>query len=429
MQENGLGKNGAQQAPMQLWLADLVCPVAGPPIRRGAVLTQAGRVVAVGEERFVRPPHRVAFERDFERAILIPGMVNAHIHLELSGLSMDPAPMADWIVRLVKETRQWPPHLFLASARMGAEACLAAGVTCVGDISTSGAGATAIADAGLRGIVFHEVLGLDSERAEEILEGRLREVDAMPPYVGKLPHAVRHGFSPHAPYTASPALYRAVQKKARERGWLLATHIAESPEEVEFVRSGEGAFVDVHRALGSPVEKFVPSGLSPVAYLDSIGCLESIALAVHANQTGTEDWERLRRAGVAVCLCPTTAAFFGHRMADVVGMRQAGLRLCVGTDSRASSPSLDLREVCTALRKNYPDFEAAELLRLATVEGARALGYGSEGVGVLAPASPADFAVVVPPPGREVELDLDVMFAPDAVVRCTVTGGEIRFGG
>ena len=176
---------------MELWLADLVCPVDGPPIRRGAVLTSSGRVLAVGEEAFVRPAETVAEERDFGRAILIPGLVNAHTHLELSGLKRKPGPMEEWIVSLVREMRGWPAHLFLASAQIGAASSLAAGVTCVGDVSTSGESATAIAGAGMRGVVFHEVLGLDPARAGEILAEKIESLRPFPriqgPHTGRCP--------------------------------------------------------------------------------------------------------------------------------------------------------------------------------------------------------------------------------------------------
>ncbi|MCE2453769.1 MAG: amidohydrolase family protein, partial [Nitrospinae bacterium] len=242
---------------MELWVADLVCPVDGPPIRRGAVLTSSGRVLAVGEEAFVRPAEPVAEERDFGRAILIPGLVNAHTHLELSGLKRKPGPMEDWIVSLVREMRGWPAHLFLASAQIGA----------VGDVSTSGESATAISGAGMRGVVFHEVLGLDPARADEVLAEKMKACDLFPEYKGLIPNAVRHGLSPHAPYSASLALYRAVLKEARARGWPVATHLGESMHEVEFLQDGGGALARVHHELNGQLHGFKPSGLRPAAHL------------------------------------------------------------------------------------------------------------------------------------------------------------------
>lgn len=409
---------------MELWLADLVCPVDGPPIRRGAILTSSGRVLAVGEEAFVRPAEPVAEERDFGRAILIPGLVNAHTHLELSGLKREAGPMDEWIVSLVREMRGWPAHLFLASAQIGAAASLAAGVTCAGDVSTSGESATAIAGAGMRGVVFHEVLGLDPARADEILAKKLEACDLFPQYNGPIPGAVRHGLSAHAPYSASLALYRAVGEEARTRGWPVATHLGESADEVEFLQDGGGALARVHLELNGALEGYKPSGLRPAAHLDLTGALDGLTLAVHANQTNNEDWALLRKNGVRVCLCPRSARFFGHPFADAARMREAGLELCLGTDSLASSPSLSLLDEARVLRETDVEIGDSELLEMCTRAGAEALGF--ENIGVLKPGGAADFCVVCPSSGSG-DLNLGDVFEEGAFVVCTVTNGDVRY--
>ena len=409
---------------MELWVADLVCPVDGPPIRRGAVLTSSGRVLAVGEEAFVRPAEPVAEERDFGRAILIPGLVNAHTHLELSGLKRKPGPMEDWIVSLVREMRGWPAHLFLASAQIGAAASLASGVTCVGDVSTSGESATAISGAGMRGVVFHEVLGLDPARADEILSEKMKAYDLFPEYKGLIPNAVRHGLSPHAPYSASLALYRAVRDEARSRGWPVATHLGESMHEVEFLQDGGGVLARVHHELNGQLHGFKPSGLRPAAHLDLTGALDGLTLAVHSNQTNPEDWALLRKYGVRVCLCPRSARFFDHPFADAARMREAGLELCLGTDSLASSPNLSLLDEARALRGSDAEISDSELLDMCTRAGAEALGF--DNLGVLKPGGAADFCVVCPPRGTG-GFNLGDVFDPGAFVVCTVTNGEVRY--
>ncbi|MBI3129344.1 MAG: amidohydrolase family protein [Candidatus Tectomicrobia bacterium] len=409
-----------------VWAADLVLPVGAPPIRRGALLTDAGRVAALGPAEELLPCVPKPFRHDFGRAILIPGLVDAHTHLELAGLRLSPAPMADWIVALVRETRAWSSSLFLASAKMGAAGTLAAGVTCVGDVTASGESPTAIADAGLRGVVFHEVLGLDGVQAEEILARKLASLGGAHAYRGVLPGLPGQpaaGLSPHAPYTTSPELYRAVLEACRASGRPAATHLAESPEEARFLREGGGDFARMHSELGSPAERFHPPGCSPVKYLDRAGALDGLRLAVHCNQTSPAEWERLRRAGVRVCLCPGSARFFGHPFADAAGMRRAGLGLCLGTDSRASNPSGSLLAEAAALRN--AGFGPEELLRLCTLAGAEALGLAGEGAGQLREGGAADFAVAEPPPG--VALSAEALFHPEIRIVCTVTGGEARF--
>ena len=179
-------------AEMELWLADLVCPVEGAPIRRGALLTASGRVLAVGDEAFVRPSIPVAEERDFGRAILIPGLVNAHTHLELSGIERESGPMEEWIVSLVREVRGWPAHLFLASARIGVAASLAAGVTCVGDVSISGESATAIAGGGCA-VWCSRGAGARPGAADDILAQKLKDQALFPEY--KEPYRTRFGMA------------------------------------------------------------------------------------------------------------------------------------------------------------------------------------------------------------------------------------------
>ncbi|MFP6888145.1 MAG: amidohydrolase family protein [Nitrospinota bacterium] len=427
--ENG---NRAEQTPSRrqnLWRADLVCPAGSPPIRGGAVLTRGGRIEAVGPEAEVRPKGPPVPERNFGRAVLVPGLVNTHTHLELSGFEAARAPMAEWIVALVRETRGWPPPLFLSSSRLGAIASFGSGVTCVGDISASGHSRVILSFMEMRGVVFSEVLGLAPAEADSIVRQRLPSADGVFETGGETgggAEFLRDGVSPHAPYTTSIPLYRLALEEARGRTWPSATHLAESPEEVRFLKDGGGAFAEMHKALESAVNGFDPPGCSPVRYLADAGVLEDIDLAVHCNQTDEEDWELLTRAGAVVCLCPRSTAYFGHPFADAAGMRRAGLRLCLGTDSRASSPSLSLLDEAAALWEADPGLTADALLEICTVNGAGALGFADEGVGRLTSGGVADFAVIAPPPGAA-EVALADIFRPGAIVRTTVSGGIVRF--
>ncbi len=402
-----------------LWRAGLVCPVVEPPIRDGAILVEGGRIRAVGPAARLLTDAPGAEVREFENAVLVPGLVNAHVHLELTLLSIPRLPMAEWIVRLARETRGWEPERFLASARAGARESLAAGVTCVGDISLSGQSAAAVAEAGIRGVVFHEVLGLDPCRAGAVMAERLPFLE------GAQRGAVRPGVSPHAPYSTSLDLYEMALSAAGERGWPAATHLAESPEEVRFLARGDGPFADMHKVLGVPCEGYAPPGKTPVRHLAAAGLLEGLDLAVHCNQTDGEEWALLRRAGVSVCLCPRTAVFFGHPFADAEGMREAGLPLCLGTDSRASSPSLSPLEEAAALGEGAPSLSPDALLGMCTRAGAEALGVAGEGAGALAPGGAADFALIEPP--GEDPPEAAGLFLPGAEVRLTAVGGEVRY--
>ncbi|MDP6483570.1 MAG: amidohydrolase family protein [Nitrospinota bacterium] len=402
-----------------LWRAGLMCPVVEPSIRDGAILVERGRVRAMGPAARLLTDTLGAEVREFEKAILVPGLVNAHVHLELTLLSIPRLPMSEWIVRLVREVRGWESDRFLASARAGVRESLAAGVTCVGDISLSGQSAAAVAEAGLRGVVFHEVLGLDPGRAGAVMAEHL-------PFLEGAQRGTAHpGVSPHAPYSTSLDLYELALSAAGERGWPAATHLAESPEEVRFLARGDGPFADMYKALRGPCEEYAPSGKNPVRHLAAAGLLAGLDLAVHCNQTDAEEWALLRRAGVSVCLCPRTAVFFGHPFADAEGMREAGLPLCLGTDSRASSPSLSPLEEAAALGEAAPSLSPDALLGMCTRAGAEALGVAGEGAGALTPGGAADFALIEPP--GEAPLEAAGLFLPGAEVHLTAVGGEVAY--
>ena len=411
----------------QLWTADLVCPVRDSPIRNGAVLTSKGKILAVGEEEFIRPRGTFVTETHFENSILIPGLVNSHTHLELSGMQISPSKMSDWIPDLVSQIREWPSHLFLSSSKIGTTNSISSGVTCVGDISISGESKTAMVDAGMKGIVFHEFLGINAKEVESIFDKRMNRISEYKDYEGESNEFVRHGLSPHSPYSTSVDLYEKITSYGSLNYWKVATHLLESPEESQFLETGGGAFQKMFEKLESDIDSFEPYGCSPIEFFNQKGILQKINLAVHCNQTDENDWRLLRTNGVHVCVCPRSASFFNHQLADIFRMREQGVMLCLGTDSLASSPSLSILEEAIALREKDSSIEASELLMYCTLSGSRALGFENEGVGAIIPGGVADFAVVQVPKDYKY-IDLEHLFDKRSVVRCTVINGMIRFG-
>tara|TARA_A100001037_G_scaffold298079_1_gene321170 strand:- start:65168 stop:66451 length:1284 start_codon:yes stop_codon:yes gene_type:complete len=410
----------------QLWTADLVCPVSDLPIRNGAVLTSNGKVVAVGEEEFIRPHSTFVTERHFKNSILIPGLVNSHTHLELSGMQISPSKLSEWIPNLVSQIREWPSHLFLSSSRIGTANSISSGVTCVGDISVSGESKTAIVDAGMRGVIFHEFLGINDREAEIIFNKKMEEISESKNYEGESNEFVRNGLSPHSPYSTSSELYKRTVSYGSLNNWKVATHLLESPDELQFLETGEGGFQDMFKKLKIDIDFFEPFGCSPIEYFNQKGILRKIDLVVHCNQTDENDWRLLRTNGVHVCICPRSASFFEHQIADIMQMRSQGVMLCLGTDSLASSPSLSVLEEAIALREEDSSIEASELLMYCTLSGSKALGFENEGVGSIMPGGVADFTVVEIPEDYKY-LDIEHLFDKRSVVTCTVINGIIRF--
>jgi cytosine/adenosine deaminase-related metal-dependent hydrolase len=362
--------------------ADWVVPVDGAPIEDGAVAFDDGVIVAVGTQDDIgRGEHHTGHHAG---AVILPGFVDAHTHLEYAsyagfgdGLSFGP-----WIALHVERKGRLDLEDMEAIARLGALECLRSGITTVGDCSFMGAAATACADVGLEGVIYLEVFG-DAERIDRFHELRDRIGDG-------LPEGVRIGISPHAPYTVTLDLYRA----ADELGLPVATHLAESEAETQFLRAGTGDWEAFAHMLVPPV------GTTGIRALADAGLLGPHVLAAHCVHADEEEIELLAAHDVAVAHCPRSNAYLGCGLAPLRALRDAGLRVCIATDSPASTPSFDLFDelraaisVARARERRSDALTAAEALELATLGGARALGLDGDR-GTLTPGKRADLTVL-----------------------------------
>lgn len=367
--------------------AGSVHPVTAPPIEDGAVLVDdRGIIAAVGPQPLVPTPPGVR-QLDFPNASLVPGLVNTHTHLELTHLGGRNAPpereFAGWIRALRSLKDATTPAEFSRSAEQGVRDAWAAGVTCVADTGSTGAPLEALARLGGRGIYYQEVFGPDPAKCPASMEELRRALDRLRPLAAS--HLML-GVSPHAPYTVSEPLYRAVADLARREGWPVAMHLAESRAESEFVREGSGPFADALRARDIPV---TAHHRSPVRYLLQLGVLKRATgwLCIHCVQVDGPDIEALRDAGVAVAHCPRSNRAHGHGAAPFAAFRRAGLRVGLGTDSVVSVGDASLVAEAAAA-----GLEGADALRMLTLEGARALGLERK-IGSLEVGKEADLAV------------------------------------
>jgi 5-methylthioadenosine/S-adenosylhomocysteine deaminase len=387
-------------------------PIDAAPIPDAALLIGGdGRIAAVGPVASVPVPDN-AQSLHLTDSVLLPGLVNAHTHLELTGFG-ERAPereFREWIltIRRLKQARS--PEEFLAAARRGLQECWDRGVTTIAETGDSGAVVEALAEAGGSGIVYHEVFGPHPDQFEESLAGlqqRIRELRA------RATGRVRLGVSPHAPYTVSGPLYSGVAAWAAAEQLPIAVHIAESPAELEFVTRHTGPFADGWTARGIPLlddarhqaSGHQPSGflpLSPVRWLDLHGVLGPRTLCIHAVQLDQSDIRLLAERQVAIAHCPLSNARHGHGKAPLGPLLRAGLRVGVGTDSVASVGRLDLLAEARAARA-LADLSAGEALALCTLEGARAIGLEAE-IGSLTPRKWGDVIAVrrgSAPPGGD----------------------------
>lgn len=358
------------------------------PVPNGALLVDAeGRIAALGPEESVpRPPDtRVAH---YPGAALLPGFVNAHTHLELTGLRgrLQEPEFYQWIQQIRRAKEETREDTFLEWAREGVREAWRYGTTTVADTGTSLAVVRALTELRGAGSVFHEAIAPEAAGADAALAG-VREVVAR--LRAEAGARVAVGVSPHAPYTVSRALYRRVAEYARSEGLALAGHIAESPAEVEFVSAGRGPFADAWRRRGIPLD---PPAPSPVRLLDDLGVLGPDFLAIHAVQTDDRDADALAHAGSALVLCPRSNARHGHGAPPLSRYLERGLRIALGTDSVASVDTLDLLAEAREARL-LAGLGAEAALRLLTLGGAAALGRERE-IGSLEPGKWADLAVI-----------------------------------
>jgi len=296
---------------------------------------------------------------------LVPGFVNTHTHLELTHLTGKNDPEQSfprWIGRVRALKEKTTTEDFDAAAEEGLRDCWAGGVTCVADTGDSGAALRALFRLGGRGIAYHEVFGPDPAQLEASLEGLKRRIHELRRFTSF--HASL-GVSPHAPYSVSAPLYRAVAAYALRDGLPIAVHLAESREESAFVRDGEGPFAAAWGDRGIPVEAH---RMSPVQLLHSLGVLRLGTLCIHTVQVDARDVATLAATRVGVAHCPLSNRAHRHGTAPLAELRHAGVAVGLGTDSVVSVGSLDLWGEARAA-----GLEGEDALRMLTYEGARAL--------------------------------------------------------
>jgi len=368
-----------------------VLPVTQPPIENGTVVESDGLITYVGP-RAAAPPGK---DYDLGEAILLPGLVNTHTHLELTPMRgfLENCQFAEWIDKLRQSRNEiLDDAMLLDAARFGIVEGLEAGITTYADTCSSGVVMKAMRELGVRGIMYQEVFGPDpsqSDVAMRDLEERVVKLQ------GEQTDLVTLGVSPHAPYTVSDALYKAAAKFANTRKLPLAMHIAESEQEHEIVAGGSGELADRWRRRGIPVG---PRARSPIALLEQNGALERAPLLIHCVRVDDVDIEIMASHRCAVAHCPASNAKFGHGIAPLLPLLAAGIRVGMGSDSVASNNRMDILDearlavlIHRAATRRHDAFGAHQALELATIGGARALGIDSR-VGSLEVGKDADLA-------------------------------------
>lgn len=406
-------------------------PVAGPPVSDGAVLIGGdGRIVAVGPDADVPSPDEVP-SHSLPDTVLLPGLINTHTHLELTGFA-DLAPDDDfpgWIRRLRHLKEERSREVYDAAAARGLQNCFAAGVTTIADTGDSGAVIRAIASVGGSGICYHEVFGPHPDQCGASLEHLQERLGELRAAAGG---RARLGVSPHAPYTVSGPLYRASVAWARSQGLPIAIHLAESAAEANLVGKGTGPFAEAWETRGIPLPGNPLHGAgawgrrTPTSWVDAFGVLGPDTLCIHGIRVDDQDLALVAARGAALAHCPLSNRRHGHGDAPLARYRAAGVRTGVGTDSVASVGVLDLFAEARAAA-GLGGLDPGETLRLLTLDGARALGLDDE-VGALVPGRYGDVIAVVGRAGTAAEAVRVAVSAEPASVVATVLGGRLVAG-
>lgn len=372
--------------------AEYLVPIATPWIKEGAVLVKEGIISDVGPLELLRQRYPDEAVTEHRSAVLMPGLVNVHTHLELTIFRgyLENLSFWDWLRKLVTAKYQiLSPEDFHWSALWGAAECIRAGITTIGDAMDLGSTLEAMIQSGLRGVVFQEVFGKDPAEASTALavldekmgrhKKRLAECRLGQPAAAAAVNLIQLGVSPHSVYTVSPGLLQESVAYAQSHEYPVSIHAAESGEETLFLCRGEGPIAEYYQQENVPWR--IP-GVTAIAYLEALGVLSSNAQLVHCLRLTEQDFATLAARKVRVAHCPKSNAKLGNGRMQLLKMRSKGIPVGLGSDSVASNNLHDLiEEMRMALFLSKSDasalqggITAADMLRMATLGGAETLG-------------------------------------------------------
>jgi cytosine/adenosine deaminase-related metal-dependent hydrolase len=362
----------------------------------GEVRVRAGRVVFVGPlRRGSRVPPRA----------ILPGLVDAHVHLQIPPLDRPCRRFVDWLRAVMRARHRcgWDDHVAQADAAVAG--LLNEGVTAVGEVDSTGASPVVLRRHRVAGSCYREVTGFDLDAAAA--------ADLLDRSSGPGSRFCRAGWSPHAPYSVSRHLFRAVHTRGRP----LAIHVAESAEEEQFLAHGSGPFRDLLEELGRLPAGFRPAGVGAVTMLSRLGLLGPGTTLIHAQHISRREAQLVAKRGSPVVVCPGTIRYFRRPAPPVAEWMAMGIPVALGTDSLASNTRLSLRHELQLARSLWPALSPATLLGMVTEAGGRAVGRA--GVGQLRRGGPASLVVAemtAPATARGIAAFLDEFTAGGARV-------------
>ncbi|MDK3156716.1 amidohydrolase family protein [Kamptonema cortianum] len=402
--------------------ASTILPITSAPLTQGMVCVEGGRVRAIGPEVEIRAQFAGHETMDLGQCILLPGLINAHCHLDymmMKGSIIPCDSFSAWIRQINGLKRMLSKEDYLLAVHEGYDELLARGTTTVVNVTSFPEIFPHLTPPPLRVIWALELIDIRTRQAhDDYVNGMMMAVNYPDDWLGEV------AFSPHAPYTASLGLYRLAREAARATGKLLTTHVAESDEEYDMFTLGKGKLADFLRGIGRDMGDC--TGESPFSHLLKNGAIGAGDLLVHMNYLTDEDIDEVGRHGMSVCYCPKSHHYFGHAPFPLQKLRDNGARVVLGTDSLASNNSLDMFSEMRAVRERFPSLCGSELLSMSTIESARSIGHGDD-LGQIAPGARADL-IAIPDEGGDRDIHERVLSFRGDVPFVMINGNVVRHG-
>jgi cytosine/adenosine deaminase-related metal-dependent hydrolase len=349
---------------------------------------------------------RAGETRRVEDVAVLPGLVNAHAHLQLGALPRTERRFLPWVREVMAARSACTERDLRDQAVRHLRELLHGGVTAVGEVDSTGLTPAALRRVPLAGRLYRELTGFHLRGRDATAHARSLWPDDAGP--------MAPGLSPHAPYSVSADLFRAAARRSRH----LAIHCAELPEEQQFLRDGDGPFAELLAALGRLPDDFRPPGCGAVRHLERLGLLRPTTQLVHCQELERGDVARIAASGASIAVCPGTIRWFGRTPPDVPGWLRRGVPVALGTDSRASNTAMTLRRELRLAAELWPTLSPSQLLRMATEHGGRAVGVAC---GALRRGRRADLVAV--DAAGDWQATLAAFVHDEARVRRVVLGG------
>ena len=383
----------------------------------GAVVVKHGRIHAVGTAAAILrkyPGHRIV---RLAQAVIMPGLVNVHTHLELPPLLDDIRTQnyTDWVFNLLERKKRLTQHDYTVAARANVAALIRSGTTTIAEISTHGVSPFVLRKSGLRSVVYYEIIFMRDDLCSLTF-----------PSSGPVSRLMHYGFSPHSPHTVSVPALRAIHQIASKRHLRLCMHVAETRDETSLLQRRKSALERLYAAAGWDKNR-APVARSSIDHLHQLGVLDPSFLAVHAVQVDNADIALIKRSGAAIAHCPRSNREIGVGTMPLRKFLAAQIAVGLGTDSLASVPTLNLwDEMRYALKiHRHSSITPMEIICLATLGGARALGMNRE-IGSIEPGKKADIIVVSLPQKDTGDLYSDLLRETKTCIMSMVNGNILH---